>query len=119
VPGHRNVNCYDASTANSEATIISKPAIEPECETKRVSLDPRALDRAIMISQDLSSEEETELLSLLEKNSDVFAWQTSDLMGVSKSIIEHRAPSQPLCKPRKQKLCKMSDEKVTTSKAEV
>jgi hypothetical protein len=31
---------YDASTAKSEASIVRKPAIEPECEIKRVPLDP-------------------------------------------------------------------------------
>jgi hypothetical protein len=43
-----------------------------------------------MISQDLSPREETELLSFLDKNNDVFTWQTSDFTGVSRSIIEHK-----------------------------
>jgi hypothetical protein len=72
-----------------------------------------------MISQDLLSEEETELLSFLEKNSDAFAWQTSDVTGVSRSIIEHMLQVNPSAKLRKQKLHKMSDEKVTAVKAEV
>jgi hypothetical protein len=41
-PGHRNVNCLqeedegqqDTSTVKNEASTISKPCIEPECETK-------------------------------------------------------------------------------------
>jgi hypothetical protein len=41
-----------------------------------------------MISQDLSSSEEIEMLSFLDKNSDVFTWQTSDR--VSRDIIEHK-----------------------------
>jgi hypothetical protein len=64
--------------------------IEPECETKRGPLDPRVPDIMVMISQNLTSNEETELLSFLDKNNDVFAWQTSNLMGVSRDIIEHR-----------------------------
>jgi hypothetical protein len=55
----------------------------------------------------------------LDKNSDVVAWQTFDLTGVSRSIIEHRLQVNPFAKPRKQKLHKMSDEKVTTAKSEV
>jgi hypothetical protein len=54
-----------------------------------------------MISQDLTVEEETELLSFLDKNNDVFAWKTSDLTGVSKSIIEHKLHVNPSTKPRK------------------
>jgi hypothetical protein len=110
---------YDISTAKSEASTVSKTAIELECKTKRVPLDPRVTDRAVMISQDLSPEEETELLSFLDKNDDIFAWQTSDLTRVSRSLIEHRLQINLSAKPRKEKLRKMSDEKVTTAKAEV
>jgi hypothetical protein len=76
----------------------------PEYETKRVLLDSRVLDKAVMIFQDLSSSEENELLLFLDKNSDVFAWQTSDLMRVSKDIIEHKLQINPSARPKKQKL---------------
>jgi hypothetical protein len=59
------------------------------------------------------------LLSFLDKNNDVFAWRTSNLTGVSRDIIEHKLQVNPSTKPRKQKLCKMSDEKVAAAKAEV
>jgi hypothetical protein len=39
----------------------------------------------------------------LTKNSDVFAWSTSDLIGVSRDIIEHKQQVNPNAKPRKQK----------------
>jgi hypothetical protein len=67
----------------------------------------------------LSPSEEMKLLSFLDKNSDVFAWKTSDLTGVSRSIIEHRLQVNPSAKPKKQKLRKMSDEKVAAAKSEV
>jgi hypothetical protein len=70
-----------------------------------------------MISQDLSSSEETEQLSVLDKNSDVFTWQTSDLTRVSRDIIEHKLQVNPSARPKKQKLRKMSDEKVAAAKA--
>jgi hypothetical protein len=54
-----------------------------------------------MIFQDLSSSEENELLLFLDKNSDVFAWQTSDLMRVSKDIIEHKLQINPSARPKK------------------
>jgi hypothetical protein len=41
---------HKTSTSSSEESIAYKPAIEPECETKRVPLDPRILDRIVMIS---------------------------------------------------------------------
>jgi hypothetical protein len=72
-----------------------------------------------MISQDLSPKEETKLLSFLDKNNDIFARQTSDLMGVSRSIIEHRLQVNPSAKLKKKKLHKMSDEKIATTKSKV
>jgi hypothetical protein len=72
-----------------------------------------------MISQDLTSSEEAELLSFLDKNNDVFAWITSDLMGVSRDIIEQKLQVNPSTRPRKQRLRKMSDEKVAAAKANV
>jgi hypothetical protein len=81
-PGHRNVNCMqeeeaksrqDTSITKNETRIVCKPVIEPECEIKRVPLGPRVSDKAVMIAQDLSPEEEIELLLFLDKNNDVFA----------------------------------------------
>jgi hypothetical protein len=57
-PGHRNVNCLqDEKVENSsnnsrnenKDSSTSRP-IEPECDTKRVPLDPRVLGKAVMIS---------------------------------------------------------------------
>jgi hypothetical protein len=72
-----------------------------------------------MIFQNLTAEEETELLLFLDKHNDVFIWMTYDLTGVSKSIIEHKLHVNPSAKPRKQKLRKISDEKIAATKAEV
>jgi hypothetical protein len=72
-----------------------------------------------MISQDLSLEEETELLLFLDKNIDVFVWKTFDLIEVSRSIIEHKLQVNPSTKLRKQKLPKMFDKKVAVAKVEV
>jgi hypothetical protein len=84
-PGHRNMNCLQDEKAGNRSSIArnenedsstSRP-IQPECETKRVPLDPRVPDKAVMISQDLIADEEIELLLFLDKNNDVFVWRTS------------------------------------------
>jgi hypothetical protein len=49
----------------------------------------------------------------------VFPWKTSNLTGVSRDIIEHKLQVNPSARPRKQRLRKMSDEKVVAAKAEV
>jgi hypothetical protein len=58
-------------------------------------------------------------LAFLDKKSDIFAWSTSDIIGVSRDIIEHRLQVNPTVKPKKKKLRKMSNEKVDAAKAEV
>jgi hypothetical protein len=55
----------------------------------------------------------------LSKNKDVFAWSALDLVGVSRSIIEHNMGIDPSVRPKKQWLRKMSDEKTEAAKAEV
>jgi hypothetical protein len=74
-PGHRNMNCLQDEKARNRSSIArnenedssaSRP-IEPECETKRVPLDPRVPDKVVMISQDLIADEEIELLCFWTK----------------------------------------------------
>jgi hypothetical protein len=60
-----------------------------------------------------------ELLQFLDKNSDVFAWSTSNLIRVDNDVIEHKLQINPSAKPKKQKLRKMSDEKVEVVRAKV
>jgi hypothetical protein len=72
-----------------------------------------------MISQDLTTSEEAELLSFLDKNNDVFAWRTSDLTGRKRDIIEHKLQVNPSTRPRKQGLHKLSNEKIVVAKAKV
>jgi hypothetical protein len=81
--------------------------------------DPRVPDKIVVISYDLTPEEEGEILLFLDKNNDVFAWKISDLTGVSRDIIEHKLEVHPTTKPKKQRLCKMLDEKVAATRAEV
>jgi len=76
-------------------------------------------DKMVTINATLEPEEEKELLEFLRKNQNVFTWSASDLRGVSRDIIEHRLDINPNIKSKKQKLRKMTDEKVAAVKAEV
>jgi hypothetical protein len=73
----------------------------------------------VCISAEATQQKQVELLAFLNKNSDVFAWLTSDLVGVSRDIIEHRLQVSPSVKPKKQKLHKMWEKKVNSGKAKV
>jgi hypothetical protein len=80
---------------------------------------PRVPDKTICIGAEASQEEQAKLLGFLDKNIDVFAWSTFDLVGVSRDIIEHQLQVSPSARPKKQKLCKMVEENVKAVKAEV
>jgi hypothetical protein len=82
-------------------------------------LDQRVPDKIVCIGTKANQQDQAELLRFLDKNSDVFAWSTSNLVGVSKDVIEHRLQVSPNVKPKKQKLHKMADEKIQAVKAKV
>jgi hypothetical protein len=97
----------------------TKKIIEAEGEFKKVPLNPRVPAKIVCIGAEESQEEHAELLSFLNKNSDMFTWSSSDLVGISRDVIEHRLKVSPNAKLKKQKLHKMAEDKVEAGKAEV
>jgi hypothetical protein len=95
-----------------------KIEIAADGETKKVYLDDMP-DRAVTIGAHLNPEEEKELIQFLNKNKDVFAWSGKDLQGVDRDIIEHALETDERIHPKKQKLRKMSEEKVKVVEADV
>jgi hypothetical protein len=87
--------------------------------TKTVPLDPATPKQTVIINEDLSTHEEERLLSCLNHNKDIFAWSTLDVVGVSRTIIEHSLGIDPSMRPKNQRLRKMSNEKTEAVKAEV
>jgi hypothetical protein len=106
-------------SSQQEISAEFKKAIEAEGNFTSVALNPRVPDKTVYISSEMSLEEQAELLQFLNKNSDVFAWSTSNLVGVSKEVIEHKLQVNPLVKPKNQKLRKMLEEKIEAAKNEV
>jgi hypothetical protein len=90
-----------------------KIEIAADGETKKVYLDDMP-DRAVTIWAHLNPEEEKELIQFLNMNKDVFT-----LQGVAMDIIEHALETDERITPKKQKLRKMSEEKVKVVEAEV
>jgi hypothetical protein len=58
-------------------------------------------------------------MAYLSRNKDIFAWSALDLVGVNRTVIEHGLGIDPSVRPKKQRMCKMSDEKTKAAKAEV
>jgi hypothetical protein len=95
-----------------------KIEIAADGETKKVYLDDMP-DRAVMIGAHLTPKEENELIKFLNKNKDVFACSAKGLQGVDRDIIEHTLETDEKIPPKKQRLRKMSEEKVKALEAEV
>jgi hypothetical protein len=124
VPGQRNVNCLTTQREVPEATRPAaneheKAQLQSNDGTKIVPLDPATPKQTVIISEDLTSQDEEKLISCLSRNKDVFAWSALHLVGVSRTVIEHSLGIDPLVRPKKQRLRKMSDEKTEAAKAEV
>jgi ribonuclease HI len=124
VLGQRNVHCLTMQREGTEATRPAtneheKAQLQSNDGTKTVPLDQATPKQTVIISEDLTSQDEEKLISCLSRNKDIFAWSALDLVGVSRTIIEHNLGIDPSMRPKKQRLCKMSNEKTEAAKAEV
>jgi hypothetical protein len=76
-------------------------------------------EQKMLLESQLSDEQENTLLRFLFNNKDVFAWSANDLCSVNRDIIEHSLNVDLAFRPRKQRLQKMSDDKVEVARNEV
>ncbi|GKD76474.1 reverse transcriptase domain-containing protein, partial [Tanacetum coccineum] len=72
-------------------------------ENLKVAIHSNFPDQEVAIGGTLSLEGRTELCTLLKKNLDIFAWHPSDMIGVPRSIAEHRLNIQEGYSPVRQK----------------
>jgi hypothetical protein len=122
-PGQTNVHQLNSVEEKREPYIEAKRdkekiEIAANGETKKVYLDDMP-DRAVTIGAHLSPEEEKDLVQFLNKNKDDFTWSAKDLQGVDRDIIEHTPEMDERIIPKKQKLKKMSEEKVKAVEAKI
>jgi hypothetical protein len=82
-------------------------------------LDSRVPNKTVCFGTEANQQDQAELLSFLDKNSDMLVWSTSDLVRVNRYVIEHQLQVSPNAKPKNQKLHKMAEEKVQAAKADV
>jgi hypothetical protein len=115
-PEHHNTSAHHLK---AEGSAEYKKVNEANGKFKKDPLNPRVPDRVVCIGTEANQQEQMELLPFLNKKNDVFAWSTSNLVRVSRDIIEHWLQVNPSAKPKKQKLQKMLEEKIVSSKAEV
>jgi hypothetical protein len=80
-------------------------------DVKKVALDELFSERHALIDAGLDPKYESELISFLRENRDIFAWSTSDLQGVPRELAEHALHVRPDAKPVKQPLRRFADDR--------
>ncbi|GJX19978.1 reverse transcriptase domain-containing protein [Tanacetum coccineum] len=89
------------------ATVVTSSEIPKEAgvrhENFKIAPHPNYPDQEVAIEGTLFAKGRTELCSLLKVNLDIFAWQPSDMTGVSRSIAEHRLNIREGYSPVRQK----------------
>jgi hypothetical protein len=90
-PGHKNIHFLREQSEKYETQPLTecKMVIEAKGEFQKVPLDPRVPYKTICIGTEANQQEQEEILTFLVKNRDVFAWSNSNLVGVSRDVIEH------------------------------
>nr|AAY99339.1 pol-polyprotein [Silene latifolia] len=85
-------------------------------ETEQVEIDP---GRTVTVGVGLEPKFRADLLDLLRKNKDVFAYSAAEMPGVSREVIVHKLNVLSNARPVKQKMRNSSAEKDDAIKAEV
>nr|CAE05579.3 OSJNBa0032N05.7 [Oryza sativa Japonica Group] len=102
---------------HDRAKHMPKPA--PHGKVIRVQVDDADPTRFVSLGGDMGEREAENILEVLKKNIDIFAWGPDEVGGVSADLIMHYLAVKPDAKPRKQKLRKMSVDRQEAAKAEV
>ncbi|GKV05833.1 hypothetical protein SLEP1_g17797 [Rubroshorea leprosula] len=88
-------------------------------DVEEVQIDDRDLSRKTQIGTKLNPEERAELIAFLRANKDVFAWTSTDMLGIPTSVSQHKLSTNPLKKPVAQKRRLFGGERLKVIKEEV
>ena len=92
---------------------------EPTEVLEDISLDENNLERCTRVGADLEEKNKKDLIQLLKKNVDVFAWSHEDMSGIDPSVITYCLNVCPSFKPVQQKKIVFVPERDNAIKDEV
>ncbi|GJS34037.1 reverse transcriptase domain-containing protein [Tanacetum coccineum] len=90
-----------ATVTTSSKKILREAEVRHE--NLKVALHPNFSDQEVIIGGTLSAKGRTKLCSLLKENLDIFAWWSADMIGVPRSVAEHRLNIREGYSPVRQK----------------
>ena len=72
---------------------------------ERVDIGNRSIPRLTFVNADLSDDCKADLIKLLKEYVDCFAWEYSEMSGLSRDLVEHRLPIKAGFRPYNNLLC--------------
>ena len=88
-------------------------------ELEEIDIGPRDRPRPTYISTKFDPEYRQELVDLLKKFKDYFAWEYYEMPGLDRSIVKHRLPIKPGYRPFKQALRRFNPNVLDDIKKEI
>jgi hypothetical protein len=88
-------------------------------ELEENDIGPGDKPRPMFISKKLSPELRELMIMLLKEYADCFAWDYTEMLGLDRSIVEHRLPLKPGFRPFQQRARQMKAEVLEEVKKEV
>ncbi|GJZ06229.1 hypothetical protein Tco_0540022 [Tanacetum coccineum] len=94
---------HESGKETSSKTIQRGRSARESKPNKKVLVKPAYPDKLVAIGKNLSPVGSAQFKSLLKKNKDIFAWESSDMIGVPRRIIKNALNANPSITPVSQK----------------
>jgi hypothetical protein len=88
-----------APSSSCQRGSASAPRVQPEDVSVKTIQVGTVAGQTTRISGDLDSKLELVLITFLQANVDVFAWQLSQMPGIPREVIEHHLKIYPDARP--------------------
>jgi len=98
---------------------FDEPSAALEEPTKEINLGTEDEPKVVLVSKNLSIEDEKAMVQILKDYKDTFAWSYEDMPGLDSSLVEHRLTLKDGASPVKQKLRRFHPQMALKMKEEV
>src|SRR5262249_34541946 len=98
---------------------FDEPTATVDEPTKEINIGSEDEPKIILISANLSPQEEAAIISVLKDYPDGFAWSYEDMPGLDRNLVEHRLILKPDATPVKQKLRRLHPKMALKVKEEI
>ena len=118
----KNLGAEQSKKATSKVEEIKEEAlVSPQAQDplEEVNLGEGSVQQPTYVSTCLNAPDRNQLLVVLKKYKDCFAWSYNELPGLDRSLVEHRLHMKPNFKPYKQKPRRMSPEVIQKVNEEI